>query len=143
MGDESEPLIQQLESQGFPCVYSQTADFDHLVEMKKLNHSVLVNFLELLDLLITNPASEQRQLKMEQIKVIFVNLHHLINEFRPHQARETLRVLLRKQREQRLETAKKLSSSIEKTRLMLDNCNLMLKTARQEADVGTDVKEEK
>jgi hypothetical protein len=32
---------------------------DSQVELKKLNHSILVCFLELLDILITNPSSEK------------------------------------------------------------------------------------
>ena len=30
---------------------------DHIVEMKKLNHSILVNYMELLDIMIEAPAS--------------------------------------------------------------------------------------
>ena len=32
---------------------------DILVEMKKINHSILVNFLELLDVLIDSPSQEE------------------------------------------------------------------------------------
>ncbi|XP_047143478.1 mediator of RNA polymerase II transcription subunit 7 isoform X1 [Hydra vulgaris] len=101
-------IIQPLESQGIMRLYSKEEDFDHIVEMKKLNHSILVNYLELVDIMIYAPASPERQKKIEEIKVLFINLHHLINEFRPHQARETLRVLLHRQKQQTLETADRL-----------------------------------
>ena len=32
---------------------------DHIVEMKKLNHSILVNYMELLDVMIEAPASPE------------------------------------------------------------------------------------
>ncbi|OTF72734.1 hypothetical protein BLA29_013943, partial [Euroglyphus maynei] len=41
-------------------------------------------------------------------------MHHLINELRPHQARESIRVCLRMQKKQREETAAKLSKQIER-----------------------------
>ncbi|XP_047143479.1 mediator of RNA polymerase II transcription subunit 7 isoform X2 [Hydra vulgaris] len=112
-------IIQPLESQGIMRLYSKEEDFDHIVEMKKLNHSILVNYLELVDIMIYAPASPERQKKIEEIKVLFINLHHLINEFRPHQARETLRVLLHRQKQQTLETADRLRRNIEKARSLL------------------------
>jgi len=33
---------------------------------------------------------DQYPSKLEDLRVLFVNAHHLINEYRPHQARETL-----------------------------------------------------
>ena len=41
-------------------------------------------------------------------------MHHLINELRPHQARESIRVCLRMQKKQREETTAKLSKQIER-----------------------------
>jgi len=74
-------------------------------ELKKLNRSILICFLELLDILIDNPASPavsclatniscvnmipnlfQRNQKIKDLTDLFINMHHLINEFRPHQA---------------------------------------------------------
>lgn len=78
---------------------------DRKAELKKLNRSILICFLELLDILINNPASPavscnhhhnlvdvrisllntQRDQKIKDLSVLFINMHHLINEFRPHQ----------------------------------------------------------
>ena len=103
-------------------MYSSDEDFDHIVEMKKLNHSILVNYMELLDVMIDAPHSNERLKKIEEIKILFINLHHLINEFRPHQARETLRIMLHRQKQTRLETAKRLKDNIEKARDILKKC---------------------
>lgn len=56
-----------------------------IATMKKLNRSLIFNFLELLDLLTRAPHLVQK--KIEDIHVIFVNFHHFINEFRPHEVR--------------------------------------------------------
>ena len=45
----------------------------------------------------------QREQKIRDLSVLFINMHHLINEFRPHQARETLCVIMERQRKQREE----------------------------------------
>jgi len=41
--------------------------------------------LELLDTLVDANLQNERELKLEDINLLFINLHHLINEFRPHQ----------------------------------------------------------
>lgn len=89
--------------QGIKRLYPQHFD-RRSRELKKLNHSLLVNFLDLLDLLVYSPDSPKRTEKVDDISVLFIHIHHLLNELRPHQARETLRVMLELQRRQRDET---------------------------------------
>jgi mediator of RNA polymerase II transcription subunit 7 len=74
----------------------------------------LVNFLDLLDLLIQCPDSPRRAEKVDDISLLFIHIHHLLNEFRPHQARETVRVMLDLQRRQRNETTIRLQKHIDK-----------------------------
>lgn len=71
-------------TQGFKRLYS-SKDIDRKKELRKLNHSVLVNFLDLIDILIKCPESPKRDEKIEDINLLFIHMHHLINEFRPHQ----------------------------------------------------------
>lgn len=56
---------------------------------------------------------------MEDLSLLFIHIHHLLNEFRPHQARETLRVMMELQRRQRLETALRFQKHLEKVHLLL------------------------
>ncbi|XP_015378747.1 PREDICTED: mediator of RNA polymerase II transcription subunit 7 [Diuraphis noxia] len=105
-------IIRPLESQGFKRLYPQ--HFDRRRELRKLNHSLLVNFLDLLDLLIQCPDSPRRAEKVDDISLLFIHIHHLLNEFRPHQARETVRVMLDLQRRQRNETTIRLQKHIDK-----------------------------
>lgn len=113
-------VIRPLESQGLKRLYPQC--YDHRRELKKLNHSILANFLDLLDILIRSPDSQKRGEKIDDLTLLFYHMHHLINEFRPHQARETLRVMMDMQKKQRLETAERFQKHLEKVQEMLQNC---------------------
>ncbi|RHY04146.1 hypothetical protein DYB25_010817 [Aphanomyces astaci] len=58
---------------------------DHNVkdEMKKVNRSLMYSFLELVDVLILNPTKFNA--KLDDIEQLFLNMHNLINAYRPHQ----------------------------------------------------------
>lgn len=75
----------------------------------------------MVDVLIRCPDTSKRQEKKEDMSLLFVHMHHLINEFRPHQARETLRVLLEVQRRQRLDTAQRFHKHLDKVREALQS----------------------
>jgi len=110
-------IIRPLESQNLTRLYPQ--NYDHKRELKKLNYSILVNFLDLLDVLIRAPDSQRRLDKIDDLTLLFIHMHHLINEFRPHQARETLRVMLEKQKRERLETVERFQKHLQCVQEML------------------------
>lgn len=98
--------------QGIKRLYPQ--HFDRRKELRKLNHSLLVNFLDLLDTLVLCPDSPKRTEKVDDLSLLFIHIHHLLNEFRPHQARETLRVMMELQKRQRNETAIRFQKHLDK-----------------------------
>lgn len=100
----NDAIITPLESQHWRRLYPR-GDFDYKKELKKINVSILVNFLDLLDIIIRCPDTEKRVDKCHDISTLFINFHHLINELRPHQARETIRVAMSYQKKTREETA--------------------------------------
>lgn len=59
----------------------------------------MLNFLELVGILSTDPA--QWLEKFEALKVLFYNAHSLVNEYRGHQARETLIMMMEAQVEEK------------------------------------------
>merc|ERR1711997_2079 len=113
-------IVASLESQGIRRLYS-AKDVDRKRELRKLNHSVLVNFLDLLDILIRAPDSDKRVEKIADLNLLFIHMHHLINEFRPHQARETLRVMLHVQKKKRLQLADKFQEHLDKVQETIQN----------------------
>lgn len=46
--------------------------------------------------------------KLERLELLFTNMHHLLNEFRPHQGHETLRAMMENQLEERTQMTKLL-----------------------------------
>ena len=77
---------------------------------------MLVNFLDLIDILIKSPDSAKREEKIEDMNLLFIHMHHLINEFRPHQARETLRVMLHVQKRKKIQVVEKFREHIDKVK---------------------------
>jgi mediator of RNA polymerase II transcription subunit 7 len=67
--------------------------------LKKIVQSLMVNFLELIDVLSKNPKLKDE--KLQDIIQLFKNAHKLINDYRPHQARETLILMMEEQLEKR------------------------------------------
>ncbi|CDK25152.1 unnamed protein product [Kuraishia capsulata CBS 1993] len=61
---------------------------ERIDELKKLAKSLLLNFLELLGIFAKNP--EYAKEKISQIRILLINLHHLLNSYRLHQSREIL-----------------------------------------------------
>ncbi|KAH9283423.1 Mediator of RNA polymerase II transcription subunit 7-B [Echinococcus granulosus] len=87
-----DPILRPLESFGFRRIYPQTCS--RKAELKKLNFSILANYLDLLDIITRDPSSLRRKEKLDHIGQLFINMHHLLNEYRPHQARDLLREML-------------------------------------------------
>ena len=75
--------------------------------------------MDLLDLLIKAPDNPKRDEKIEDLNLLFINMHHLVNEFRPHQARETLRVMLMVQRRKRTQFTTKFKEQLEKVETII------------------------
>ncbi|KAI9913408.1 hypothetical protein PsorP6_005816 [Peronosclerospora sorghi] len=91
-----------------------TVSVDYKAEMKKINHSLLANFVELVDILIKKPALFNE--KLDEVELLFLNMHNLINAFRPHQARETVIEMLKTQVHERREAARDIRRTIDESR---------------------------
>lgn len=112
-------IIAPLEAHGTKRLYPRS-EYDHKKELKKINASILVNFLDLVDVLVNCPDTDKRIEKCNDLATLFINFHHLINELRPHQARETLRVWLSTQKRTREDITKKLNTEMDKMTKVLE-----------------------
>lgn len=65
---------------------------DRSRELTRLVYSLLLNFLELADILAQDPRDAPQ--KLEDLRTLFLNAHHLVNEYRPHQGLEALITLM-------------------------------------------------
>ncbi|TAQ83873.1 hypothetical protein B7494_g7803 [Chlorociboria aeruginascens] len=94
--------LPSLEERNIPQLYtpptSPTRDGKHVdraLTLKRLAKSLLLNFLEFFGIMSVNPI--QYREKLIDIVNMFYNVHHLLNEYRPHQARESLIQLMQDQ----------------------------------------------
>lgn len=68
---------------------------NHAYYLLKISKSLLLNFLEFIGILSICP--EQFEPKVEDLRNLIINAHHLLNLYRPHQARESLILLMEEQ----------------------------------------------
>jgi mediator of RNA polymerase II transcription subunit 7 len=59
---------------------------------------------------------EQYAEKIQDLRTLFINFHHLLNEYRPHQARESLILMM----EEQLERARSETAGIEGMKLKVE-----------------------
>eukprot|EP00054_Salpingoeca_dolichothecata_P011127 m.61890 g.61890 ORF g.61890 m.61890 type:complete len:228 (-) comp19312_c0_seq2:388-1071(-) len=128
--EENAPLIQSLESQQLPRLYAE-GDIDHIHELKALNRKLIGQFLDLINTLSDEPK-ETRDEQLAQIELIFINMHHLLNEFRPHQARETMRAMLELQLKQKKELGREIKRTMENTARVLRDLNVAKPTEKSQ-----------
>ncbi len=88
------------------------------MELKKLAKSLLLNFLELVGILAMNPRDATE--KLEDLKTLLINMHHNINQWRPHQTREALIALMQTQLERTQNETKALREATENARRVLE-----------------------
>ncbi|XP_010909698.2 mediator of RNA polymerase II transcription subunit 7a [Elaeis guineensis] len=81
-------VLPSLEDQGVRQLYPKGPNIDFKKELQSLNRELQLHILELADVLVERPSQYAR--RVEDISLIFKNLHHLLNSLRPHQARATL-----------------------------------------------------
>jgi mediator of RNA polymerase II transcription subunit 7 len=92
---------------------------DRAFYLKKTIRSILLNFLELITILSEDPTRAPN--KIQDMTVLFLNAHHMINEYRPHQARETLILMMEEQVERKLAEIQRVKDLSEKMEALLEN----------------------
>ena len=94
---------------------SASASTDRQRYLFRFLRSILVAYIELLGIVAVNPTSEHKEEKLRNILTMVTNMHALINEYRPHQARETLIIEMEKQvarKKKEIEGVKKMKDRV-------------------------------
>ena len=81
--------MKSLEEQGIQHLKFDT-ETSPKSQLFKIHSSIIFNFLDLVLILANDPTNDFRVEKLNHLSILFVNFHHLINEYRPYQALESL-----------------------------------------------------
>ncbi|KAG2569906.1 mediator of RNA polymerase II transcription subunit 7a-like [Panicum virgatum] len=121
---EINEVLPSLESQGIRQLYPKGPNIDFKKELRTLNRELQLHILELADILVERPSQYAR--RVEDISVIFQNLHHLLNSLRPHQARATLIHMLESQIQRRKQAIEDIKQRREEAQKLLGESLLVL-----------------
>jgi len=88
--------------------------------MNRLNHEVVLCFVNLVDGLVQNPKEDMKE-KREILSNNLINMHQEANKFREHQAREILIDILQRQVHERKEVLDELLGQIQKANDALES----------------------
>ncbi|CAL9039843.1 mediator of RNA polymerase II transcription subunit 7a-like [Musa acuminata AAA Group] len=110
-------VLPSLEDQGVRQLYPKGPTIDFKRELTSLNRELQLHILELADVLVERPSQYAR--RVEDISLIFKNLHHLLNSLRPHQARATLIHILERQIQQRKQAIEDIKRRREEAQRLL------------------------
>lgn len=110
-----------------PDSSSTAATLDRQQYLLRFLRSIMLSYLSLLGIMASNATSPLKNEKLKDMLNMVANMHALINEYRPHQARETL---IRKMEDQ----VERKRSEIEGVRKMADKVRDVLEGFGQEAE---------
>ncbi|XP_058077521.1 mediator of RNA polymerase II transcription subunit 7a-like, partial [Magnolia sinica] len=113
----TDDILPSLEDQGVRQLYPKGPNVDFKKELRSLNRELLLHILELTDVLVERPSQYAR--RVEDISLIFRNLHHLLNSIRPHQARSTLIHILELQIQRRKQAVEDIKRRREEAQRLL------------------------
>ncbi|KAJ5522738.1 Mediator complex subunit Med7 [Penicillium frequentans] len=142
--------LPSLQEQGIEQLYPEPATnttqgssqspqpLSHAYYLLKISKSLLLNFLETVGILSVSP--EQFEPKVEDMRNLFINAHHLLNLYRPHQARESLIMMMEEQLErtrQEIKQMDKIKADIEGVLDDIQAEGSRISSAAQSADAST------
>ncbi|KAF4972779.1 hypothetical protein FZEAL_9520 [Fusarium zealandicum] len=122
MLDDKLPTLEEQGITNLPSTAPSDAKdakyFDRAFELKRLAKSLLLNFLELTGTLSQNPAHAEA--KVQDLRTLFINFHHILNEYRPHQARESVIALMQEHLDRTRTETMAIRTQVDKARRVLD-----------------------
>ncbi|KAJ4299061.1 Mediator of RNA polymerase II transcription subunit 7 [Kalmusia sp. IMI 367209] len=99
----------------YPSSDPDWSSLDRQTYLFRFLRSIILSYIELLGIIAQNPTTEARDKKLKDIMTLVLNMHALINEYRPHQARETLIRIMEEQVERKraeVEGVRKMATKV-------------------------------
>jgi mediator of RNA polymerase II transcription subunit 7 len=103
----------------------ETNHLNQQEKLKLLNRKILQSAVELLNVMIHDTPNANK--KMEQLRLLLIHFHHGLNEYRPHQARETLMLIMKKQIEKKKQAIDAINSALSETKTKCNEVYINLK----------------
>ncbi|CAK9294238.1 unnamed protein product [Gordionus sp. m RMFG-2023] len=122
--DVNEIPMMSLEYHGIKRLYP--IKYNRKFELEKILKSIITNYFDLIDILVNNPDSVERIEKLEDINLLYIHISHLINEYRPLQAKYFLNGLMEKQLSERKLIINDLKENLEKTKNVIHAMKFLL-----------------
>ncbi|CAN6279398.1 unnamed protein product [Urochloa humidicola] len=117
-------VLPSLESLDIHQLYPKGLNIDFKKELRTVNRELQLHILELSDTLVERPSQCAR--RVEDISLIFQDLHHLLNSLRPHQARAALIHMLERQIQRRKQDIEDIKQRRDKAQKLLGESLLSL-----------------
>ncbi|KAK6349060.1 Mediator of RNA polymerase II transcription subunit 7 [Orbilia blumenaviensis] len=115
---ERHPTLKELNiPQLFPEPNNESYNVDRAQELRRLSKSLLLNYLELVGIMGMSP--EEYAEKVYHLRIHLINIHELINNYRPHQARETLIAMMEEQLEKTRQETEDNKKACAKIRVLM------------------------
>lgn len=111
---------------------------NHAYYLLKISKSLLLNFLEFVGILSVAP--EQFEPKLEDLRNLFINAHHLLNLYRPHQARESLILMMEEQLDRTREEIREMDRLKDRIEQLLEQLKIDGADAFAASQVATEEK---
>uniref|UniRef100_A0A7E4VJG4 Mediator of RNA polymerase II transcription subunit 7 n=1 Tax=Panagrellus redivivus TaxID=6233 RepID=A0A7E4VJG4_PANRE len=112
--DLEEPIMKSLPEMGQVQVFQTSEKMPQIkAELKRLNSSIMTMFVDLMQLITNNTGTKHCHEAFQNLRVLFINMHHLINECRISQGYASLVVM----QVERLKQLRELSIDVETTRV--------------------------
>ncbi|QUC21044.1 uncharacterized protein UV8b_05285 [Ustilaginoidea virens] len=120
--DDKLPTLEEQGIANLPSTGLSTSKdakhYDRAFELKRLVKSLLLNFLELSGTLARNAADAEA--KINDLRTLFINIHHILNEYRPHQARESAIALMQNHLDRTRSETVAIRTQVDKAKRVLE-----------------------
>lgn len=103
-------------------------------QLKKLTQSLLVNYLELIGIFASNPSLVSK--KIEEIRIILINIHHLLNSYRLHQSREAMILNYQQKIQQTWDDVKKINETCDRVKSKIDQLQKLAQSTLNQTNSG-------